>query len=69
MISGGVTPDESNLKAWFQAGAACVGMGSKLITADIIERRDWTALEQNVRRTVELIRSNLTRGKPLSRDS
>ncbi|MFM7155730.1 MAG: bifunctional 4-hydroxy-2-oxoglutarate aldolase/2-dehydro-3-deoxy-phosphogluconate aldolase [Bacteroidota bacterium] len=55
MISGGVTPDESNLKAWFQAGAACVGMGSKLITADIIERRDWTALEQNVRRTVELI--------------
>ncbi|MFM7400042.1 MAG: bifunctional 4-hydroxy-2-oxoglutarate aldolase/2-dehydro-3-deoxy-phosphogluconate aldolase [Bacteroidota bacterium] len=55
MISGGVTPDESNLKAWFQAGAACVGMGSKLIIADIIERRDWTALEQNVRRTVELI--------------
>lgn len=54
MISGGVTPDEGNLKAWFQAGAACVGMGSKLITADITERRDWTSLEQTVRRTVEL---------------
>lgn len=55
MISGGVTPDESSLKAWFQAGAACVGLGSKLITADIIERRDWISLEENTRRTVELI--------------
>lgn len=55
MISGGVTPDEESLKAWFQAGATCVGMGSKLITSDIIERCDWTALEQSVRRTMGLI--------------
>jgi 2-dehydro-3-deoxyphosphogluconate aldolase/(4S)-4-hydroxy-2-oxoglutarate aldolase len=56
MISGGVTPDEGSLRAWFHAGATCVGMGSKLITADIIGRQDWSLLEQNIRETVELIR-------------
>ena len=55
MISGGVTPDEGSLRAWFQAGATCVGMGSKLLTADIVGRQDWPLLEQNIRETVELI--------------
>lgn len=31
MPTGGVKPDESNLKEWFQAGAFCVGMGSQLM--------------------------------------
>jgi len=55
MISGGVTPDEGSLRAWFQAGATCVGMGNKLITADIVGCQDWSLLEQNIRETVELI--------------
>jgi 2-dehydro-3-deoxyphosphogluconate aldolase/(4S)-4-hydroxy-2-oxoglutarate aldolase len=31
MPSGGVMPDEANLRAWFDAGAHCVGMGSHLV--------------------------------------
>ena len=31
MPTGGVSPDKDNLKSWFEAGAFCVGMGSKLI--------------------------------------
>lgn len=31
MPSGGVTADEANLRAWFEAGAHCVGMGSHLV--------------------------------------
>lgn len=31
MPSGGVTLDEENLRAWFAAGAACVGIGSQLV--------------------------------------
>jgi len=31
MPTGGVSPDEENLKTWFGAGAYCVGMGSKLM--------------------------------------
>jgi 2-dehydro-3-deoxyphosphogluconate aldolase/(4S)-4-hydroxy-2-oxoglutarate aldolase len=30
MPTGGVKPEEENLKAWFSAGATCVGMGSQL---------------------------------------
>ena len=33
MPSGGVTCDEANLRAWFAAGAHCVGMGSNLVDA------------------------------------
>jgi len=31
MPSGGVTLDDENLRAWFAAGAACVGIGSQLV--------------------------------------
>ena len=31
MPTGGVTTEKENLKAWFDAGVSCVGLGSKLI--------------------------------------
>jgi 2-dehydro-3-deoxyphosphogluconate aldolase/(4S)-4-hydroxy-2-oxoglutarate aldolase len=48
MITGGVEPTEENLSKWFKAGAACVGMGSQLFTKDILNNRDWAALERTV---------------------
>ena len=48
MITGGVEPNEKNLTAWFKAGAMSVGMGSQLFTKEIIENRDWAALEKSV---------------------
>ena len=41
MPTGGVAPTEENLRAWFEAGAACVGMGSKLFPKEVIAKRDW----------------------------
>jgi 2-dehydro-3-deoxyphosphogluconate aldolase / (4S)-4-hydroxy-2-oxoglutarate aldolase len=55
MISGGVSPDESNLKAWFQAGAACVGMGSKLISAEVLAQQKWDQLSEAVQGALRLI--------------
>lgn len=46
MPTGGVEPTKDNLKAWFEAGAVCVGMGSGLITKDIIQNRDWKKLTE-----------------------
>lgn len=60
MITGGVEPDEKNLGAWFKAGAMSVGMGSQLFTKDILERKDWKALEQRVSdilKTIEKVRN------------
>ena len=56
MPTGGVTPERDNLKAWFEAGATCVGMGSKLVTKEIVANRDWKSLENNVRNALSIIK-------------
>ena len=63
MPTGGVSTDEANLKGWFDAGVTCVGMGSQLITKDILDNRDFQGLRNRVEKTLELIaaiRSNKT---------
>ena len=57
MPTGGVSPDEENLREWFDAGATCVGMGSQLITNDILKQKDFKQLEQKVKWTMDTIRS------------
>jgi|ERR1043166_1086560 2-dehydro-3-deoxyphosphogluconate aldolase/(4S)-4-hydroxy-2-oxoglutarate aldolase len=39
------------------AGCAALGVGSSLLTQDILRREDWTALTQAAREFVELVRS------------
>lgn len=56
MPTGGVAPTEENLSAWFKAGVACVGMGSKLITKDIIKDKDFDTLTQKTREAISLIK-------------
>ena len=56
MPTGGVSPTEENLKGWFDAGVTCVGMGSKLITKDIIASEDFAKLEMNVRKVLAIIK-------------
>jgi len=41
MPTGGVSTDKSNLEAWFDAGVTCVGIGSKLISKEILESKDF----------------------------
>ena len=55
--TGGVSPDEANLRAWFGAGVACVGMGSKLIRADWLKEGNFAAMETLVRDTLALIKT------------
>ena len=57
MPTGGVSPTKENLKGWFDAGVTCVGMGSKLISKDIIANEDFTKLEMNVRKVLAIIKS------------
>ena len=44
MVTGGVKPEEGNLKGWFDAGVTCVGMGSNLFPADLIKAQDWAGI-------------------------
>ncbi|MCK0145189.1 bifunctional 4-hydroxy-2-oxoglutarate aldolase/2-dehydro-3-deoxy-phosphogluconate aldolase [Arenibacter sp. F26102] len=52
MPTGGVTTEVSNLKGWFDAGVTCVGLGSQLISKDILNKKDFVGLENTVRLTL-----------------
>lgn len=56
MPTGGVAPTEENIRAWFEAGVAAVGMGSKLVRKDLVAGEDWTAISQLARQTLDWIR-------------
>ncbi|MEL6253713.1 MAG: bifunctional 4-hydroxy-2-oxoglutarate aldolase/2-dehydro-3-deoxy-phosphogluconate aldolase [Bacteroidota bacterium] len=55
MPTGGVSPSRENLSAWFEAGVTCVGMGSKLISKEILANRDFALLEKNTNNALTLI--------------
>jgi 2-dehydro-3-deoxyphosphogluconate aldolase/(4S)-4-hydroxy-2-oxoglutarate aldolase len=56
MPTGGVDVSEASLGAWFGAGVACVGVGSKLITKDLLARRDFDGIARAVGDALDLIR-------------
>jgi 2-dehydro-3-deoxyphosphogluconate aldolase/(4S)-4-hydroxy-2-oxoglutarate aldolase len=55
MPTGGVSTEEENLKGWFGAGVTCVGMGSKLISKDLLASQDFKGLENMVKQTLATI--------------
>lgn len=57
IITGGVEPEEANLKGWFGAGAAAVGMGSKLITKQILEEKNYSKITELTKDVLEMIKS------------
>jgi 2-dehydro-3-deoxyphosphogluconate aldolase/(4S)-4-hydroxy-2-oxoglutarate aldolase len=57
MPTGGVSPNEENLSGWFNAGVTCVGMGSQLISKDILANKDYAKLEQDVKNALAIIKA------------
>ena len=55
MPTGGVSPTRESLSAWFNAGVACVGMGSKMITKELLAAKDYAGITKNVKKTIEII--------------
>jgi 2-dehydro-3-deoxyphosphogluconate aldolase/(4S)-4-hydroxy-2-oxoglutarate aldolase len=60
VITGGVVPEESNIKAWFQAGATAVGIGSKLIRSDWVKAGQFHKITEIVSQTLKWIKTNST---------
>src|SRR5699024_5148494 len=56
-----VTAEKENLEAWFNTGASCVGMGSKLITKDFLSNQDFEGLQKHVKETLTTIANFRTR--------
>lgn len=55
MPTGGVSPTEESLKSWFNAGVTCVGMGSQLISKEIIDNKDFRKLTSQVKFALDTI--------------
>lgn len=54
--TGGVEPERENLQTWFRAGASAVGIGSKLITKSILEKKEYVKLTSQVKQVLNIIR-------------
>jgi 2-dehydro-3-deoxyphosphogluconate aldolase/(4S)-4-hydroxy-2-oxoglutarate aldolase len=55
MPTGGVDATEESIMAWFGAGVACVGIGSKLVRKEWVAAGDWMAITAQVRKVLAWI--------------
>lgn len=56
IVTGGVEAQENNLRGWFNSGVVGVGMGSKLITKDLVERENYDALKASAGKALQLVK-------------
>lgn len=62
MVTGGVEPEEENLRSWFNAGVTCVGIGSQLFPKDLLAKKDFDGLAAKITDVmvmIDRIRKNL----------
>jgi len=61
--TGGVDATEASITEWIRAGAAALGMGSRLITAQAVKARDFDGIANKVAQCIGWIKK--ARGVPL----
>jgi 2-dehydro-3-deoxyphosphogluconate aldolase/(4S)-4-hydroxy-2-oxoglutarate aldolase len=52
--TGGV--DLKNAGDWIKAGAACIGVGSALVTKDALAKNDWSAISSSAKAFVDAVK-------------
>jgi 2-dehydro-3-deoxyphosphogluconate aldolase / (4S)-4-hydroxy-2-oxoglutarate aldolase len=57
MPTGGVDTTAENIGGWFKAGVCAVGMGSKLISKDLMAAKDYATIETTTREVLALIQT------------
>ena len=57
MPTGGVDLSKENIASWFKAGVCAVGMGSKLISKDVMENANYELLAKNTKEVLAVINS------------
>ncbi len=56
MPTGGVSPTEENLKAWFEAGVTCVGMGSQLFPKEVLASENYNYISEKCSNAISIIK-------------
>ena len=55
VVTGGVKAEYENLKAWHDAGVEGFGIGSDLISKDLLKEGDYAGLTSKVKELVRII--------------
>ena len=55
LVTGGVELSKENLTAWFKAGVVGVGMGSKLISNELLAAKNYTTIELDTAKALAII--------------
>ncbi|MDX6191789.1 bifunctional 4-hydroxy-2-oxoglutarate aldolase/2-dehydro-3-deoxy-phosphogluconate aldolase [Flavobacterium sp. Fl-318] len=56
MPTGGVLPTVESLTSWLDAGAVCVGLGSQLISKEMLDKNDFEGLKNKVSEVLAIIK-------------
>ncbi len=57
MPTGGVDLDKENISKWLKAGVCAVGMGSKLVSKDLLEQKNYAKIEELARQALEILKA------------
>jgi len=57
MPTGGVDLDKENIAGWLKAGVCAVGMGSKLISNQLLEQKDYAKIGELTKQALEILKS------------
>ena len=61
--TGGVEIDENNIRAWVKAGVSAVGLGSKLISKDVLKNENYDLLYENTLLALKIARKVISENK------
>lgn len=54
--TGGVEPEEKNLKEWFASGVIAVGLGSKLIATSLVNSKNYEGIRQETEKVLQILK-------------
>lgn len=57
MPTGGVDTTKANIEGWYKAGVSAVGMGSKLISKQLMADKEYSTIESETKKVLEVIQS------------
>lgn len=57
MPTGGVELDKENMQAWFRAGVSAVGLGSKMISKELLEQKKYDAIQKAAKEAISIVNS------------
>lgn len=56
MPTGGVSLDRENIGAWFKAGVCAVGMGSNLVSKQLLEEKNYQRIQELTEQAIAMVK-------------